>query len=164
MFLFKKKIVYYVMSDNEWSDDENTVPEQNELLMPEEEENSDYEEERMYVLNLFKKREKETQNYFNNFNENSQIKNKKTHKKDKKQNNENKNLLDIDLRVSYSPETEKKGWVSKRMEEKKIKEGKTIEVKRNFNPRLPYPKLNKNRNKKDEKTTFTLGDDDFPSL
>jgi hypothetical protein len=154
------------MSDNEWSDDENTVPEQNELLMPEEEENSDYEEERMYVLNLFKKREKETPNYYNNFDENTLVKNKTKNKNktEKKQQCENKNLLEIDLRVSYSPETAKKGWVSKRMEEKKIKEGKVTEAKRHFNPRLPYPKLNKNRNKKEEKNTFTLGDEDFPSL
>lgn len=152
------------MSDNEWSDDENTVPEQNELLMPEEEEDSDYEEERIYVLNLFKKREKETPNYYSNVSETTPIKNKKKHKTDKKQQCENKNIIDIDLRVSYSPETAKKGWVSKRMEEKKKIEGKVTEVKRHFNPRLPYPKLNKNRNKKEEKTTFSLGEDEFPSL
>ena len=142
------------MSDNEWSSDEDTneVPEQRELNMLESEEDSEYEEERQYLLSIMK-------NKVSNFDlstlevENKQKKVKKV--KERKQ----KNLINIYTEINDEPE--KKTWVSKRMKEKKHKDGKIEIPKRKFNPKLPLPTLATFRKQKIS-TNFT--EDDFPTL
>lgn len=141
------------MSDNEWSSDEesNEVPEQRELNMLESEEDCEYEEERQYILKLMKNTESKFDTMHLN---NEQPKKKYKHKKQKV-----KEIIDITPIENH--ETEKKTWVSKRMENKKEKDGKTTIKKRYFSPRLPIPTLATFK-KKEETTKLT--DADFPSL
>jgi hypothetical protein len=142
------------MSDNEWSSDEDTneVPEQRELNMLESEEDSEYEEERQYILSLMKDRK-------SNFDMMSVTNEKPKEKKYKHKKQKVKELIDITPPEYHEPE--KKKWVSKRMENKKEKDGKVTVTKRHFSPRLPIPTLATFK-KKNEKTQ--LSDADFPSL
>ena len=82
-------------------------------------------------------------------------KQKKVKLKEKKQ----KEFIDIYTEVNNEPE--KKTWVSKRMKDKKHKDGKIELPKRKFNPKLPLPTLATFK-KHQVSTNFT--EDDFPSL
>jgi hypothetical protein len=148
-------ILILLMSDNEWSSDEenNDVPEQRELNMLESEEDSDYEEERQYLLSIMK-------NKTNNIDLSSlYVNNKKLNKPKKVKEKKEKNTLDIYIEINSEPK--KNTWVSKRMDNKKQKEGKVELIKRKFNPRLPLPTL---KTFKKKNITYNFTNDDFPSL
>lgn len=145
------------MSDNEWSSDEenNEVPEQRELKMLESEEDSEYEEERLYIMSLMKKKEA-------NFISNSVYMEKDKQKKEKtKKIQKKKEYFDIGP-IDYNL-PEKKSWVSSRMKARKEKDGKVTIEKRKFHPRLPLPTI-KTFKKNEEVTKIKLTDNEFPSL
>ena len=71
------------------------------------------------------------------------------------------------LNTTIESEVEKKTtWTSKRMETKKIQDGKVQLVKRKFTPRLPPPKNQfKNNNiKKNISNPYCISEQDFPDL
>jgi hypothetical protein len=140
------------MSDNEWSSDEdnNQLPEQKELIIPESDENSEDEEERAYYLSIIKNKT----NYFD-------LSTLENNNKKQKKNKERKKKEYIDIYTKEFNEPIKKTWVSKRMKDKKTKEGKQSVIKRQFNPRLPLPTL-KIFKKEEKNKSFT--NDDFPTL
>lgn len=146
------------MSENEWSSDEeyNEVPEQRELNMLESEEDSEYEEERQYLLSIMRKK---VINFdFPSFEVNNN-KEKKVKKVKKIRERKQKNLIDIYTETNN--ESEKKTWVSKRMKEKKQRDGKIELPKRKFNPKLPLPTL---ATFKKQQCSINFTQDDFPSL
>lgn len=141
------------MEDNEWSDDEIDIKEQPNRDFPpsDSETDSDYEEYNKLILQKFK--DKEFSDFSNSFE-----KPKKKLKEKKEQNNKNKIFIDFS---SISEETAKKKWVSKRMENQKIKDGKVIKKVRKFNPRLPIP-TKETFIKKIQNANFSVND--FPEL
>lgn len=155
----KKCYIYLLMSDIEWSDDENDneyeVPPQEPLEMPEEEEeDSEYEEERQRIMNLFREREM--------VQDLSSVSVKKE-KKIKVKNNTLKQKTLIDLDIKKPVVEKKKKWVSERMKKHRKDDGK-IEVntiRRCFNPRLPIPVR---KTIVEEQKDFIVEENDFPSL
>jgi hypothetical protein len=145
------------MSDNEWSSDEeiNEVPEQKELNMLEYEEDSDYEDERQYILSLTKDK------IFDFESSLSHIENKKNKKNKKKVIKPSKKKIIIDIYTLNNEESNKKKWISKRMKDKRLKEGKVEVTKRKFNPKLPLPTF---KTFKKEKQTTKFTSNDFPTL
>jgi hypothetical protein len=127
------------MSDIQWSDDENSSSDENDVgeqtTNYELSEEEDDEEEREYILSLFKNKE-----YKNDYNSLTKIKDVKQDVKHKEKTNK-KIILDLKEKEVINESTKK--WTSKRMNNTKIKDGKIeMVVKRQFKPRLPIPQKN----------------------
>ena len=139
------------MSNLEWSDDEeNDIAAQPDRMFPpsdsESEEEFDYSEINKLIL------DKVDENKYDL--EEKEIKNTKKVKKPKS----DKNKITIDWNDLNKPKETK--WMSKRMKERKLQDGKIKKV-RKFNPRLPVP--NKIKIKK-EKLNDNIDINDFPEL
>ena len=122
------------MSNNDWSDDETetlNIQEQPKRDFPP----SDSESEEEYEYNYNKIL---ACSNIENYEAKSKLKNNVVKKKVTK--NQPKKIV-FDWSKKEEPETTKKKWVSKRMESKKLKEGKVTVTtpKRQFQPRLPVP-------------------------
>ena len=147
-------------NENEWSDDneDSDIPEQPDRGFPMSDEESESEDEEYRQLIFKKSIEANLPNYNNYTHEHKPVQRKR------KEKIQNKKTY---LNTTIESEVEKKTtWTSKRMETKKIQDGKVQLVKRKFTPRLPPPKNQfKNKNiKKNISNPYCISEQDFPDL
>lgn len=151
------------MSNEEWSDDEedNIEPQPERLFPPSDSESEDdFSEINAMIV---KKLENKTDVFsFSETNLKKEVNKhiKKEESKNTKKEGKNNKINWADFLKKDDSKKEKK-WISKRMKDRKEKEGK-VTVTRKFNPRLPIP--NKNKIKKHEKIINTTNINDFPEL
>ena len=144
-------------NETEWSDDNEDldVPEQPDRDFPISDEESESEDEEYRRFILQKPINSESIDYSN-------CKKKSPTQKKRKEKIPKQKIL---FSSPNEPEKEKKNtWVSKRMEQRKINDGKVQTSKRRFNPRLPPPKTKEKNIKKNIDNSYCINDQDFPDL
>lgn len=145
-----------LMSNEEWSDDEDTniEPQPDRMFPPSDSESEEDLSE--YNKLILSKISDDNYNFFKEQPKKEIIPKEKKEKKEQKSNKMNINWSDF---IKEKPKEKK--WLSKRMEEKKLKDGK-IKYTRQFNPRLPIPTRKKKFSNKNNSHKYVL--EDFPEL
>ena len=149
------------MSNQEWSDDEedNNIEPQPERLFPPSDSESEDDFSEINAM-IVKKLENKTDVFsFSETNLKKEV-NKHNKKENTKKEVKNNKINWTDF-LTKEDSTKEKKWISKRMKDRKEKEGK-VKITRKFNPRLPIP--NKNKIKISEKIVNMNNINEFPEL